>query len=72
MTQQQTKIKTFFLIRNGESWLYYNKALFKGGYYFKPEKVGAVMLDREKADKVLKYLKQHGFYDCVKNKVRKQ
>ena len=65
-------IVAYWLIRSASGqYLYYNKSLFKSGYYFKDSNNGAVILDTKKTKKVLTYLHDNGIYGCYKKKVRK-
>lgn len=70
MISQNFKTPTLFFVVNGSQYLYYNKAMVKGGYHFKEGKEGASTFSRYQVKKVLKYLKQHGHYTCKKKKVR--
>lgn len=59
-----------YLIKNGTQYLYYNKALFKGGYHFKDGKVGATVFTKEKAKRVIAYLKRKGFFEVERKRVK--
>ena len=51
-----------FLIKNNKTgeFLYYNGALIGGGYHFKAGKHGATIFDKQKKNRVLKYLRENG------------
>ena len=66
----KTKGNSLFLIKNQDTgeYLYHAKRLyvFQGDYHFKHGKAGAVMLDKQKAKKVIIYLRKEGFNVCRK------
>lgn len=68
--QKLSKVPTLFFVKDGPLFLYYNKALIKGGYYFKSKKEGAATFTRKKAEKIVVYLKKAGYLSARKTKIR--
>lgn len=62
---------TRYLIRNGEKYLYWNKAFLSRGFHWKDGREGASIFDRHNAEICIKELKRQGSYNVVKEKVKK-
>jgi hypothetical protein len=66
-TDSLKKVKTKYLIQNGNTFLKYNDSLFRKDFYFADKKVGATMFPRDEAERVIRYLKkEQGLYNVKK------